>query len=42
MCLGLCNLDISDRSLVNWAGLMVLFIMVTFDHLSGRRGLIKS
>lgn len=36
LCLGFGSLDISDRSLVNWAGLMVLFIMVTFDQISGK------
>lgn len=42
MSLGFYSLDISNRSLVNWAGLMVLFIIVTFDHLSGRRCPVKS
>lgn len=37
-----CCLDISDRSPVSWAGLMVLFNMVAFNHLPGRRCLIKS
>lgn len=42
MPLGFCSLDISDRSLVNGAGITVLLIMVTFDHTSGRRHPMKS
>lgn len=37
-----CCVSILVRSSVNWAGLMVLFTVMTFNHLSSRKCLVKS
>lgn len=37
-----CSVSILVRSSVNWAGLMVLSTVVTFNHLCSRRCLVKS